>query len=116
MAGDYAFSAYNAAKAAVVNYTRNLAIDHGKDGIRVNALCPGLVMTRMSRGLRDRDDIMERWNSDIPLGRPAQPEEMASVVAFLASDDATYVTGVALPADGGLMSKTGQPNIAGMGF
>ena len=112
MGGDYRFAAYNAAKGAVINYTRALAVDHARDGIRVNALCPGLVDTPITSGAQQLPGLKEEWESRIPLGRAAQPEEMASVVAFLASEDASYVTGTIMVADGGTTAHTGQPEVA----
>jgi len=112
MGGDYRFAAYNAAKGAVINYTRALAVDHARDGIRVNALCPGLVDTPITAGAQQLPGLKEEWESRIPLGRAAQPEEMASVVAFLASEDASYVTGTIMVADGGTTAHTGQPEVA----
>ncbi|WEK41891.1 MAG: SDR family NAD(P)-dependent oxidoreductase [Candidatus Sphingomonas colombiensis] len=111
LAADYGFTAYNAAKAAVINYTRSLAIDHAREGIRANALCPGLVATPIIAGARELPGLEQAWNDTIPLGRPAQPEEMAQVVAFLASDAASYVTGSVIVADGGQTASTGQPNL-----
>ena len=108
--GDYGFAAYNAAKGAVVNLTRNLAIDHAKDGIRVNAVCPGLIETPATRWMRENNTIMEDYLPRMPMGRPGKPEEIAAAVAFLASDDASYVTGHCLVVDGGLTAATGQAN------
>jgi meso-butanediol dehydrogenase/(S,S)-butanediol dehydrogenase/diacetyl reductase len=110
--GDYRFAAYNAAKGAVINYTRALAIDHAKAGIRVNALCPGLVATPITAALQDLPELQDDWCRRIPMGRPAQPEEMAEVVAFLASDAASFVTGSIIVADGGTTAHTGQPEVA----
>jgi meso-butanediol dehydrogenase/(S,S)-butanediol dehydrogenase/diacetyl reductase len=108
--GDYAMAAYNASKGAVVNYTRALALECAPYGIRVNAVCPGLVDTPMaSAAIADPVD-REFWFSAIPLGRAARPEDIAAVIAFLGSDDAAYVTGVNLPVDGGITAHTGQPN------
>ena len=109
--GDYGFSAYNAAKGAVVNYTRTLALDHGPENIRVNALCPGLILTGLTGMIEASKDLMDHWSSLVPLGRPGSAEEMAKVVAFLASDDASYITGAAITADGGITARTGQPNL-----
>ncbi len=110
LGGDYGFAAYNAAKAAVINYTRTLAIDHGPDGIRANALCPGLVDTPIAAPLKSVPGLMESWMPLIPLGRASTAEEQAKVVAFLCSEDASYVTGCVMVADGGVTAHTGQPN------
>ena len=111
MAADYGFTAYNAAKAAAINYTRALAIDHAAEGIRVNAICPGLIDTPMTAGVHDVEGLFERWASGVPMRRAGTPKEMAAVVAFLMSDDASYVTGAILPADGGVSAWTGQPDV-----
>jgi meso-butanediol dehydrogenase/(S,S)-butanediol dehydrogenase/diacetyl reductase len=111
LGGDYGMGVYNASKGAVINYTRSLALDCARDGIRVNALCPGLVLTAMSQLALARPDDRETWLATIPLGRPGRPEEMAAVVAFLASDDASFMTGAILAADGGVTAHTGQPNV-----
>lgn len=110
IAGDYGFGPYSAAKAAVINLTRVLAIDHGKDGIRVNALCPGLIDTPLAAPLAAIPGLMDKWTAGIPLRRAGRAEEMAEVIAFLASDAASYITGSAIIADGGASAHTGQPN------
>lgn len=110
LGADPGFAAYNAAKGAVIQYTRSLAIDHAKDGIRANALCPGLVDTPLLGPLATLPGLMEAWLPTIPAGRAARPEEMANVACFLASDEASYVTGAAIVADGGMTAHTGQPN------
>lgn len=112
LAGDYGFTAYNAAKAAVINYTRCLAIDHAREGIRANALCPGLIETPLTAGAAALPELRRAWHDSIPMGRPGTAEEMASVVAFLASDAASYITGAAIVADGGRTAWTGQPDAA----
>ena len=110
LAGDYGLGAYGATKAAVINYTRSLALDHAKDNIRVNVLCPGLIVTPLSAGLHDDPNLREAYLKAIPMGRMGTAEEMAEIAAFLASDDAAYITGATLIADGGLMAHTGFPN------
>ncbi|EIC82639.1 SDR family NAD(P)-dependent oxidoreductase [Serratia sp. M24T3] len=110
LGGDWGMSFYNAAKGAVTNFTRSLAMDHGADGVRVNAVCPSLTLTDMAGDIKDNKALLAKFAERIPLGRGAEPEEIASVIAFLASDDARFVTGVNLPVDGGLSASNGQPN------
>jgi meso-butanediol dehydrogenase/(S,S)-butanediol dehydrogenase/diacetyl reductase len=110
--GDYGLAAYNAAKGAVMNYTRTAAIDHAREGIRVNAVCPGPIETALTTFLMDSPRFMKSYAEVIPMGRIGRAEEVASVVAFLASDDASYITGAAIVIDGGLTAATGQPNFA----
>jgi len=99
-------SAYAASKAALVNLTRSMALDHAEEGIRVNAVCPGSVDTDMIHAawhaFPDPQAARRRWEAKHPLGRVATADEVAAVVLFLASDDARFVTGVALPVDGGI--------------
>ncbi|NJR78115.1 SDR family oxidoreductase [Sphingomonas sp. 36D10-4-7] len=111
LAGDYGFGAYAAAKAGLVNYTRTLALDHARDGVRANALCPGLIDTPLTAGAAAVPGLGERWHDAVPMGRAGTAEEMAAAIAFLASDAASYVTGAVLVADGGMTAWTGQPNL-----
>lgn len=110
LAGDYGFSAYSAAKGAVINYTRTLALDHAHENIRVNALCPGLVETPLTAGVKAMG-LDRQWARGIPMQRAARPLEIARTAVFLASEDASYMTGSVLVADGGVMAATGQPNL-----
>jgi len=114
LGGDHAMSAYNAAKGALVNYTRSLAVDHAIEGIRVNAICPGYIETPLAAAIAQMPALREAWVSAIPMRRPGTAEEIARVVAFLASDDASYVTGSIVVADGGKTAHTGQPDLRGL--
>lgn len=111
LGGDWGLSFYNASKGAIVNFTRALALDHGPDGVRVNAVCPSFTRTPMTEDMQKDRKLMARFRERMPLGRPAEPHEVAAVVAFLASDDAAMVTGVALPVDGGVGASNGQPKM-----
>ena len=102
---------YFAAKAAVITYTRAVAIDHAREGIRANAVCPGPVATPIIAGLGAVPGLQAQWDERVPMGRFAQPEEIAAVAAFLASDEASFVTGGTIAVDGGLTAHTGQPNV-----
>lgn len=97
--------AYAASKGGVVALTMAMALDHAKDGIRVNCVCPGMVDTPMSRRAFDHtDDPVAAYRATYdkhPMGRIAAPEEVASVIAYLASADADFVTGQAVAVDGG---------------
>ena len=109
--GDYGMGAYNASKGAMINYTRSLALDCARDGIRVNALCPGLVETAISAATLARPDDRAAWLANIPMGRTGTPDEIASIATFLVSGEASYMTGAVIVADGGITAHSGQPNI-----
>ncbi|EFE94473.1 SDR family NAD(P)-dependent oxidoreductase [Serratia odorifera] len=109
LGGDWGAAYYCAAKGAVVNLTRAMALDHGGDGVRVNAVCPSLVKTNMTNDWPQ--EIRDKFNERIALGRAAEPEEVAAVMAFLASDDASFINGANIPVDGGATASDGQPKI-----
>jgi NAD(P)-dependent dehydrogenase (short-subunit alcohol dehydrogenase family) len=93
--------AYTASKGAAVMFTKSLAVDYAAAGIRANAVCPGMVETPMTKWRLDQPGLRAQVESRIPLGRVAQPEEVAEAVALLASDRLVYLTGHALVLDGG---------------
>lgn len=112
LGGDRAMEAYDAAKGAAVRLTNALAIDLAPRGVRVNAVCPTLTRTGMSRAVEEQPAKFEAFRQAIPLGRIAEAEEVAAAILFLASDDASFITGVTLPVDGGVTAGNGQPNLA----
>jgi NAD(P)-dependent dehydrogenase (short-subunit alcohol dehydrogenase family) len=97
--------AYSASKSGIVAMTASLALDLAKDHIRVNAVCPAAIRTRMVTewlsGEQNPDAAEAAVVQKHPIGRIGRPEEVASVIAFLASDDASFMTGLAIPVDGG---------------
>jgi len=109
---DRGLAAYNAAKAGVVNLTRTAALELAAAGVRVNAVCPGLIDTpavqRVFARLPEREALCRRA---IPMARLGRPEEVARAILFLASDDAAYITGATLVVDGGLTAGTGIPDL-----
>jgi len=111
LGGDWGAAGYNAAKGGLTNLTRALALDHASAGIRVNAVAPSFTKTDMTADMEDDYDLMARFLDRLPLGRAAEPREIAAAIAFLASGDASYVNGVILPVDGGLGASNGQPRL-----
>lgn len=114
LAGDYGLSAYNAAKGAVVNYTKASAIEHARENIRINAVCPGPIETPLANSMIKHRNVVDEMSRAVPMGRPGRPEEVAAAATFLASDDASFMTGTMLVVDGGLLAWTGQPNFHGL--
>ncbi|HYB98415.1 MAG TPA: SDR family oxidoreductase [Candidatus Limnocylindrales bacterium] len=106
LAGAPGLSSYNAAKGGVVLLTKNAALEYAAFGIRVNAVCPGIIRTPMAGDFFTGDDAqssLERLAARAhPLGRIGEPSDVAKLVTFLASDDASFITGTAIPIDGGM--------------
>src|SRR5262249_11152885 len=98
-------AAYCAAKGGVLLLTRAMAVDHAHERIRFNCICPGLVKTELVRGLftgtPEDEALLRQRIEQIPLGRVGQPEDVARLAVFLASEESSWITGAALPVDGG---------------
>lgn len=103
--GEADLAAYNATKAGLLGLLHTAANELGPFGIRVNAVCPGLIRTRLTRDSFENTDIVREYFRHIALGRGGEPEEVANAVAFLASEMASYITGAALLVDGGQMAS-----------
>lgn len=112
LGGDWGAVGYNAAKGAVVNLTRAMALDHGREGIRVNAVAPSLTETEMTEPFRAMPGVVDAFAERIPMRRAATAQEVGDVIVFLAGPDARFVNGVNLPVDGGLTASSGQPDFA----
>lgn len=98
-------AAYTASKAAILTLTRNIAVKHAHQGIRANTVCPGDCETPLLTDLFDRDPALRvRLTAKYPLGRIAQPRDIANAVVFLASDEASFITGTELVVDGGFLA------------
>src|SRR5499426_1259077 len=111
-AADYGLSSYNAAKAGVINLTRSAAIENARHNIRVNCVCPGFIDTRAAQilGAERADEVRRIHAAAHPIGLVGQPGEIASTVLFLASEEASFITGAAIVADGGVTAHTGLPH------
>ena len=97
--------AYSAAKAGVINLTQGIAVRYGRHGIRCNAIAPGTIRTPIWQERIDRDPVVfKRLVKWYPLGRVGEPDDVASAAMFLASDEASWITGAVLPVDGGLLA------------
>jgi NAD(P)-dependent dehydrogenase (short-subunit alcohol dehydrogenase family) len=107
-------AAYTASKGALNALARSIAVDEARHGVRANAVCPGSVDTPMLRTAAagfssdevSAEELIDRWGRSHPLGRVARPEEVAEAIAFLAGERASFITGVALPVDGGLLAQS----------
>tara|TARA_B100002019_G_C21193085_1_gene559906 strand:+ start:176 stop:937 length:762 start_codon:yes stop_codon:yes gene_type:complete len=112
LGGDWNGFAYDATKGAINMMTQALALDFAAKGVRVNAVAPSLTDTDMGASVTQNPEILEKFKTRIAMKRAGQPEEVADVIAFLASQDARFVTGTILPVDGGLSASNGQPNMS----
>lgn len=111
MFGDRGQSAYNASKGGVINYTRNLALDYAQQGIRVNVICPGPILTPLLGPVASVPEFRDGLIRTVPMRRFGTSEEIAEAVTFLLSDAASFVNGVVLPVDGGATAVSGLPDI-----
>jgi meso-butanediol dehydrogenase/(S,S)-butanediol dehydrogenase/diacetyl reductase len=115
LAADFGLGTYNATKAAVVNMSRVFAIEYARKNIRCNAVCPGPIGTPPLRAMEtSAPQVIGPIKEAIPMGRLGTPQEIANVVLFLASDEASFVTGAAYVADGGLNAHSGMPSLTGI--
>lgn len=109
LGGDSDAPVYNAAKGAVTNLTRALAIDYAKEGIRVNAVCPTFTRTGLTEDMFKNKKLVKEMVDRIPMGRYGHADDIAGAISFLTSEDARFITGVNLPVDGGVSASNGQP-------
>ncbi len=111
--GDWGQAAYNATKAAVMNFVQSIALDWGARGVRLNTVAPAFTRTEATSGVGTDEESLAPFVNRIALGRPGRPEDIAPAVLFLASADAAYITGTTLTVDGGTTASTGQPHVTG---
>jgi meso-butanediol dehydrogenase / (S,S)-butanediol dehydrogenase / diacetyl reductase len=111
VAGDRGMAAYSAAKAGALNFGRSLAMELADEGIRVNAVSPGAIDTPMADAMTTSAEATAAFRSAIPLRRYGRPDEIAAAVAFVASDDASFMVGANLIIDGGVTAGTGHPDM-----
>ena len=109
IAGEPGLGAYGAAKAAIVNLTQTAAVENAARGVRINTILPGPIETPPLLAAVEATGGRAGWERQIPCGRLGKPEEMAAVALFLASDEASYVHGAAIVADGGVSARTNSP-------
>ena len=104
--------AYGAAKAGMINLTQNMAMKYGRHGVRANVVAPATVRTPIwNARLAERPTVFEDLTAWYPLGRVGEPEDIANATLFLASDEASWITGVTLPVDGGLLAGSYRMNM-----
>lgn len=94
-------AAYNVSKGGLIQFSRSIAIEYGRYGIRSNAVCPGLIETEMTESLMADTELMKEWAKEYPIGRFGKPEDVAHACLYLAGDESSFVTGAVLPVDGG---------------
>ncbi|UVI28324.1 SDR family NAD(P)-dependent oxidoreductase [Paenibacillus spongiae] len=104
LAGEVNYAHYNASKGGVVLLTKTMALELGRSGIRVNAVCPGYIQTPLSESIDSPETVRRYIERNIPLGKVGKPENVAGVFAFLASDDAAFITGECIVVDGGQLA------------
>jgi meso-butanediol dehydrogenase/(S,S)-butanediol dehydrogenase/diacetyl reductase len=109
--GDWGQAAYNATKAAVMNFVQSIALDWGARGVRLNSVAPAFTLTDATAGVGRDEKSLAPFVNRIALARPGEPEDIAPAVLFLASADAGYITGATLTVDGGTTASTGQPHV-----
>lgn len=114
VAGDRGMSAYNAAKAGLLNFTRALALELAPEGIRANVVSPGAIDTDMTAAATRSDVASALFRAAIPVGRYGRPEEIAAAVAFAAADEASFLVGSNIVVDGGVTTGTGHPDLLEM--
>ena len=103
-------SIVNLSSASGSRFTRALALEYGSRGVRVNAVAPSFTSTEATADLEKHPAVIAAFRDRLPIGRAATPDDIAGVIAFLASEDAVFINGVILPVDGGVSASNGQPN------